>query len=243
MSPERLVNAWLEIGLQAGVITALACVLALLSPRNFRAGWLSFALLLMVAHDALLLRLYGLLPDLFPHSDWNWMGKLLATAGLLLVAALPALGWRRSGLTLAQAPRSGPAWWCLGLLTIVLLGLAIWSGDGRDSWDTIAFQWTMPGIQEELFYRGVLLLALNEAFRGRCSVLGARIGWGGLLSTVAFGLIHALFYGNDGVSFDTAAFAMTAGPALLLLWMRERTGSLVVPVLAHNIVNGVFVLF
>jgi membrane protease YdiL (CAAX protease family) len=52
-----------------------------------------------------------------------------------------------------------------------------------------------------------------------------------------------LFYGNDGVSFDAAAFAMTAGPALLLLWMRERTGSLVVPVFAHNVVNGVFVLF
>lgn len=243
MSPERLVNAWLEIGLQVGVVGALAGLLALLSPRNVRAGWLLLALALMVVHDALLLRLYGLLPDLFPGSDWNWTGKLLATAGLLLVAAWPALGWRRSGWTLTQAPRSAPAWWCLGVLTIPLLALAIWSGTSREDGDTIAFQWTMPGLQEELFYRGVLLLALNEAFRARCQVLGARIGWGGLLSTVAFGLIHALFYGNDGVSFDAVAFAMTAGPALLLLWMRERTGSLVVPVLAHNVVNGVFVLF
>lgn len=243
MTGGRLINAWLEIGLQVGVIAALACVLALLAPRMVRWRWLLLALGLMVFHDALLLRVYGLLPDLFAGRDWNWTGKLLATAGLLAVAALPAFGWRRVGWTLVQAPKSAPAWWSLGVLTAVLLGLAIRFGTGRADADTIAFQWTMPGIQEELFYRGVLLLALNEAFRARWNVLGARIGWGGVLSTVAFGLIHSLFYGNDGVSFDAAAFAMTAVPALLLLWMRERTGSLLAPVLAHNVANGVFVLF
>jgi uncharacterized protein len=101
----------------------------------------------------------------------------------------------------------------------------------------------MPGIEEELFYRGVLLLTLDEAFRARRRLLGIEIGWGGVLSCVAFGLIHAMAYRDGAVSFEWAAFLMTGAPALVLLWLRERTGSLLAPVLAHNVVNGAFVVF
>ncbi len=72
---------------------------------------------------------------------------------------------------------------------------------------------------------------------------GREVGWGGVLATVAFGLIHALFVGSDGVSFDLVAFTVTGGPAFLRLWFRERTGSLALPVLAHNVANGAFHLF
>ncbi len=54
--------------------------------------------------------------------------------------------------------------------------------------ETIAFQWTMPSIDEELFYRGVLLLMMNEAFTRRVTILGAPIGYGGLLTSLLFGL-------------------------------------------------------
>ena len=42
--------------------------------------------------------------------------------------------------------------------------------------ETIVFQWTMPGIDEELFYQRVLLFAMNEAFKSRVSVLGRKLG-------------------------------------------------------------------
>lgn len=235
-------NALVEVCLQAGVIAGLALVCAAFAPRSFRLGWLLVALALIVVHDTLLLRLYGLVPAV-PGSGWNWSGKVLATLGTLVVAALPAFGWRRSGLTLRQAPGSRPAWVAFGVLTAALFVAAIVLGDGRDDWDTVLFQWTMPGIEEEIFYRGVLLLALSSAFTGRFRVLGAETGCGGLLATVAFGLVHSLFYGAEGVSFDPFAFAITGGPALLLLWFRERTGSVVLPILAHNVANGVFVSF
>jgi len=47
----------------------------------------------------------------------------------------------------------------------------------------------------------------------------------------------------EGICFDVVAFAVTASPALLLLWFREKAGSIVLPVLAHNVANGAFVLF
>lgn len=236
-------NALTEIFLQVGVIAALGGMLAFLTPKSFRARWLIVALLLMVFHDALLLRLYGLLPNFFPDSSWNWTGKLLALLGILGIAALPSFGWRESGITFPQTKNSGVAWIVFGIFATAVFAAAIYFGDGRDDWDTVLFQWSMPGIQEELFYRGVLLLALNEAFTARVRAAGAEIGWGGILATVAFGLIHSLFYGDGGVSFDALAFAITGGPALLVLWLREKTGSVLLPILAHNVANGAFVIF
>ncbi len=239
-----MTNALLEIMVHIGVVGGLALGLALAARRRLRVGWLLAALALMLLRDALVLRGYGLVPNLFPGSDWAWTGKLLATAGLLAVAALPRFGFARSGLTLRQSPGAGAAWIAFAVLALVIFGFAFHLGDGPADLDTILFQWSMPGIEEELFYRGVLLLALNEAFavgRGARPALG--IGWGGLLSSVAFGHGQALVRRADGPSFDAMAFAMTGGPALLLVWFRNRTGSLVLPVLAHNVVNGAFVLF
>ncbi len=238
--------ALLEIAVHIGVVGGLAVGLALAMRRRLRFGWLFVALALMLLRDALVLRGYGLVPNLFPGSDWAWTGKLLATAGLLAVAASPWFGFARSGVTLKQARGSGVAWIAFAVLALAILGVAAHFGDGPADLDTILFQWSMPGIEEELFYRGVLLLALNEAFSARTGTRpapGMGIGWGGVLSSVAFGLGHALFWRVDGVSFDAMAFAMTGVPALLLVWFRTRTGSLVLPVLAHNVVNGAFTLF
>lgn len=224
---------------QLGAIGALALVGALIFRRSVHWGWLIGALLLYAVYDALLSRLFGAVPSI-PGSDWNWSGKFMSTGAMLVVASLPLFGWKASGLTLRQNPGSWPAY----LLFVALCGLyAYWAlstGDTGADAETIAFQWTMPGIDEELFYRGVLLLAFNEAFRAKANILGARIGYGGLLTSILFGFAHALFWENGAVDFDPMTFAMTGVPSLLLLYMREKTGSLLLPVIAHNVANGIF---
>lgn len=239
MMPDALIDA----GLQAGVVVALGLLGAMLAPKDFRWRWLLAAAVLIVLHDALLLRLYGMLPELVEGSRWNWTGKWLATIGFLAIAALPMFGWRRTGITLVQSKGARLGWVVFAVLAAGLLAAGFHYGGGPADADTIAYQWTMPGIEEELFYRGVLLLALNEAFRTRWRMLGIQVGWGGVLSCVAFGLIHAMAYRNGAVSFEWSAFLMTGVPAVVLLWLRERTGSLLAPVLAHNVVNGAFVIF
>lgn len=101
----------------------------------------------------------------------------------------------------------------------------------------------MPGLDEEIFYRGVLLLALNEAYRSRKLILGAPIGYGGLMTMIIFGLTHAMDYSVNGFTFDIVIFATTGLSSFILLWMREKTGSVVLPILAHNVANGAFTLF
>ncbi len=230
--------------IETGILAGLGLVGAAVFRSSFRWKWLVAALALNIFYQALLTRGFWLVPDPFTAADWNWAGKLAAIAGTLIVMSLPAFGWKRCGMTLDQGPRWGGAIVMFAGLAVLFFGLALSGADGRpDSLETIAFQWTMPGLDEELFYRGTLLLALNEAFRAKTNALGAPIGYGGVLATVLFGLTHALGYKAGAVDFDLMTFAMTGVPALLLLWLRERTGSLLLPVLGHNIANGASTLF
>lgn len=95
----------------------------------------------------------------------------------------------------------------------------------------------MPGLEEELFYRGILLFALDQAFRGRKRLLGVDWGWGAVLSCMLFGMTHAFGYSDGTFSFDAITMALTAIPSFIAVWVRLRTGSLLLPVLLHNLGN------
>lgn len=226
-----------------GVITALGVIGALLFRKDFRLGWFVGALILYVFYDFLLTRGFHAIPNFPEGASWNWLGKTVSLAGMLVIAALPGFGYRKVGLTLRQNPGSLFAYVLFAGLSALFFYFAITGADGRDDLETIVFQWTMPGLDEELFFRGVLLIAMNEAFRKTFSALGAPITYGGLLTSVLFGLVHGMNYGDSGFTFDAMTFLLTGGPSLLLLWIREKTGSLLLPVLAHNIANGASTLF
>ncbi len=229
----------------AGVIVLLLVgggVIGLVDRRNFRWRWLLVAAGLVLANDALLTLGWGTLPDLIGGA-WNWQGKLLALAATLAIAALPAFGWRRVGLTLAQAKEGRATTYAVSLaLCLLFAALALTQPTDPLDAETLGFQLTMPGLEEEAYYRGTLLFALDMAFRGRVRFLGADWGWGALISCALFGLGHGFDYSAGAFSFDWLTFALTGGPALILVWVRARTGSLVLPVLLHNFANSIGLL-
>lgn len=226
-----------------GVLALLlvaGAVLGLLQRDSFSWRWLLVAAGMVLLNDFLLTRGYGHLPRLIPHSEWNWQGKILALAATLAVASLPAFGWKRSGLTLAQAPGSLRSCAIVALLYAgVFTVLAYVNPNEPASRETLAFQLTMPGLEEEPFYRGVLLLALDRAFRGRVRLLGVDWGWGAVLSCAVFGLAHAFDYAHGRFAFDPMTMAVTALPSFIGVWLRLRSGSLVLPVLLHNFGNAI----
>ncbi|HEY6816682.1 MAG TPA: CPBP family intramembrane glutamic endopeptidase [Croceibacterium sp.] len=128
----------------------------------------------------------------------------------------------------------------LYLALFVALALAF-PGSSPDG-EEIAFQLTMPGLEEELFYRGLLLFALDRAFRGRVRFLGVEWGWGAVFSCALFGLAHAFSYSEAGFAFDPLTMALTALPSLIAVWLRIRTGSVALPVVMHNFGNSIFFL-
>lgn len=232
-----------------GLIAILAIVAILLGAGTalgmmrrdaFSARWLIVAAALVLLNDLLLTRAYGLLPALLPDSDWNWEGKILALAATLAIAALPAFGWRRVGLTLRQEPGSLKAAVPVAILYCAFFAaLALAFPGDAGSPESVAFQLTMPGFEEEPFYRGVLLFALAQAFTARVRFLGVEWGWGAILSCALFGMAHAFGYSDGAFSFDPIVMALTAIPSLLAVWLVLRTRSLVLPVLLHNFGNAI----
>lgn len=222
------------------LLLALGGALGLLDRKRFAPRWLLVAALLVAVNDAMLTRFYGLMPDVFPDADWNWQGKLLALAATLAIAALPMFGWRRVGLTLRQAPGSlKAALPVLALYCAFFVAVALAFPDGPASAEDIAFQLTMPGLEEEPFYRGILLFALYQAFAGRARFLGVDWGWGAVLSCLLFGMAHAFGYSDGQFGFDPLVMAFTALPAFIGVWLALRTGSLLLPIVMHNFGNAI----
>lgn len=234
-------NGLISILTATGAVLIAALIAALLSRGKVRWGWLMASIALLLAHDAAVTGAWRLVDLPNYGDDWNWSGKVLALVLCLMIAAIPALGWKRSGLTLRQNGLLPALAFSIAIAALFLVLAFYFPGEGANA-EAFAFQLTMPGLEEEIFYRGILLLMLNEAFGRPVTILGARMGWAAVLTSLAFGLDHALGYGADGFSFDPMTLALTALPVLPLVWLRERTGSVLLPILLHNYANTVFMI-
>ncbi|HET9428612.1 MAG TPA: CPBP family glutamic-type intramembrane protease [Allosphingosinicella sp.] len=236
-------NGLIGLGGTLLLLLAVGVLIGLLDRERFAFRWLLIAMFLVAINDGALTGLYGTLPDVFPDAGWNWQGKLLALAVTLSIAALPMFGWRRVGLTMKQAPGSlMSALPVLFLYCAFFVAIALAFPDDGYSVEDIAFQLTMPGLEEEAFYRGLLLFALYRAFAGRVRFLGVNWGWGAILSCLLFGLTHAFGFSDGHFTFDPMYMALTTFPSLIAVWLRLRTGSLLIPIVMHNFGNAISML-
>ena len=85
-------------------------------------------------------------------------------------------------------------------------------------------------LPEEYFYRGYIMGRLDDIFRGRISVAGAKLGWGFLIQAALFAVGHFL------VDFNPLRLAVFF-PALAFGWLRAKRGTIVAPVLFHAASN------
>lgn len=105
------------------------------------------------------------------------------------------------------------------------------------------YQLTMPGIAEELGYRGVIQPGLNESFGPSWKLLGARVGWGWVITSVIFWAPHAFHVDSQmHLSFHWPTLTIQLIAGFVFGWIRERTDSVFPSVLAHNFVNVVWTL-
>lgn len=216
---------------------ALIVVVLVLSWSDAMRRALSIAFVAILLIFLALRELPLLLPgDRLLGEHWNWSGELLAFLGVLGVAqilvARAGFSWQELGVTLRQ--RAG-SWWpgLLVLLAVVganlllLLTFATFRLQHVPA-ETWLYQATMPGLVEETVFRGVLLALAERLIAPRWSVGGARLGWGGVLVTLVFVGLHG---------FSAHVLTGVLPAALLYLWLRARTGSLVLPIVAHNTWN------
>ena len=121
---------------------------------------------------------------------------------------------------------------------IIASTIGILSNKGAFDTKTLLFLLIMPGLNEEIIYRGFLLGLLNKIFNRNFKLLGTSFGWGAILISIAFGLLHGFnLSANYKLQFDYVTIILTGSYGFIYALVRERSGSLVFPVIAHSTVD------
>ena len=214
---------------------SVAVFMALATPlaRRCNIGPLA-ALCAFVAADMFILSAPLLLHWKIGH--WNWIGKLASIAFSLVVmqACLGRveIGWR------FPATRQAIAWTVAGIVVAAALAVPaeLLVPSGRPDVETYLFEATLPGLDEELVFRGIAIALLVRAFSDgpedrRAPLLAM------LVSTLWFTTAHVLYldHGHLRVSWSRILDVLPLG--LWLTVIRLRSGSLLGGVLAHNTIN------
>ncbi|WP_208129665.1 CPBP family intramembrane glutamic endopeptidase [Hymenobacter sp. BT559] len=197
----------------------------------------------------------------------NWTGQVAAL--LVSVLFIYRLRWGRPAVADLHRPQPGSlraTGVVVGLIVLAIFinaylvrqaSIALW-------WHERLFYTLVLGVEEELFYRGVLLGLLSPVFSRSIRLPGAYTSWGGLVSALLFGLGHIIkitpihFVISDLLAgghtanwprwwllpfyFPPAELLYPFAMGLFFLWVRERTGSVWVAAGTHCLCNAALVL-
>lgn len=174
----------------------------------------------------------------FVHGEWNWSGKVYSL--LLSVVVIVFLGIKPGavGLTLRQRNLRNTL---IALFLFILWGLSLGLlfHPGIPSGETLAFQALMPGLSEELAYRGIAPAILLGLIRGKEPEEG--MPWIVIFITaLMFGVWHGLGYSDAGFSFNLIAASFPFVGSIAGGWLRFTSGSLLFPIFGHAAANVAF---
>ena len=107
--------------------------------------------------------------------------------------------------------------------------------------ETFIFQATMPGLSEEILFRGIFLWILEKAFPSQWNFKGIKFGWGFIIITILFAVMHGVVLTDthqlktDIITIVYLALISSLSVGIL----RKFSGNLIFPVLGHNLINTI----
>ena len=120
-------------------------------------------------------------------------------------------------------------------IVVLATTLGVLLGSDKFNLETLAFQLTMPGIDEEIMFRGILLGLLMSALKPKIPFLGNPSV---LLTAILFGFVHALTIDkNNSVGFEPLYFVQTFIGGYAWARVTVQTRSVLLAVLSHGFSN------
>ncbi|MGL4175103.1 MAG: lysostaphin resistance A-like protein [Dermatophilaceae bacterium] len=183
------------------------------------------------------------LPRFGPFVDLErpWFNLMLLSVALLVFAVLTGRH-RAVGLNLPRPGSLRPVLVAALVLTAIGAILRLLGPADDVTFETLAFQLTMPGLSEELLYRGLLWALLAPVLPAIGTLWGAEVSWTLVSTSVLFGFGHGVVIRDGSLQFDIVAAVVLGLVAFGLGWIRARSGSVWPAVLAHNAWNSIGVL-
>lgn len=189
------------------------------------------------------------LPRFYPvlyvtDSNWNWEGKFLGIVwGVISYLLVKKSLKNHDYITLKQDKQGFKPALIAGIIVVLIaIGLWMYYDEKEDfDWDTLAYQLTLPGIDEELMFRGVLFGLLLNALKDHIRYFGNPSIW---LTALLFGFIHGFRLDeNFEVQFSYVAILQTGFAGWVWAWMTLKSRSILLAIFSHNLSNFCGVLW
>lgn len=168
-------------------------------------------------------------------GGWNWDGKIYGVVcGIAMYFILRRQFSDNDFFTLKQNKEGlkSALKVVVAILAIAILGGVV--NDKEFNLETLLFQISMPGIDEEIMYRGVLLGLMCSALRtGGAAWRNPAI----IINGILFGLVHALSFSEGAIQFNTLNFIWTCVLGYGFGYITIKTRSILIPMLTHNLYN------
>ena len=184
--------------------------------------------------------------DIFD-SKWNWEGKMMAFVfSIIFILVFNKRLQPYNFFTILQKEKSTkPIFLVIGIILILATIFSYFTGDKvAFSYDTLAFQISMPGLDEEFAHRGIMMGLLCSALQdhisiGRIKIISPAV----LVTATLFGLIHGFpLTPYLDWKFDYFSFVYTFVFGLIWGWMVLKCRSIVAPTLSHSLTNFISTL-
>jgi membrane protease YdiL (CAAX protease family) len=176
----------------------------------------------------------GLLPLFIPNGIIRWEGALILSA-----LSMACLVW--TARILRRKPAMALALPALGLLPLMQSGAIL-----PERLVSFLFYLLFLGPGEEFLFRGYIQSRLNTAF-GRPFRYGeVSWGWGLVIASLLFGVMHILnpfnpFLGKTDLYLWWGVWTVFGG--LIFGYVREKAGSILPPALLHGLPQAIASLF
>ncbi len=183
-------------------------------------------------------------PSVMANLHYNWFQKALVFLVCMFII------WRSKkatecGLTVPEKPSGFGLALLIGAL---FAGLDLFLNQVdpmKVDRETVFFQLTMPGLEEEILYRGLMLYFLDKALGTNWKFMKVQFGWGAIITSALFALGHLMIFDTSfQIQIDPSLIAWVNQFffALVMCWLRYYTKSVWTAVLAHNLDNGLMAL-
>ncbi len=172
--------------------------------------------------------------------QYNWLQKLIVFLAVIFLCKPLGVSPKECGFLLPNTPRSILFALSVGLIYAVVDSVSA-AEHVKPSVETILFQLSMPGLQEEPFYRGLLLALWDKRLGRPWKVLGVEVGVGCIVTTAIFTIGHLVSLDNNwafAINPNIGEWINFVLFCLVMCWLRYKFDSVWPCVLAHNFDNG-----
>ena len=172
-------------------------------------------------------------------DEMRWDGALIMV--VVEIAVLFILG----GL-LSRKPTRNESGMLVGALLVVSYSSLAGKPTVGNGISAILFYIFFLGLGEELLFRGYIQSRLNEAWGKPYQFFGVNWGWGVVITSILFGIMHILNLGSliGGEWRLTPWWGLwTFFAGFIGGFVREKTGSIVAPILIHGLPQGIAFAF